>query len=285
MKRLGGPAGGAAAFALTAVLAVDEGGYNAVSYDRALLVLAAVAVVAVLAGRCETPGLPAAAMLGALGLLTAWTAASWLWSESPPRALVEAPRVALYAVAAAAVVLAGRRVPPVWIAGGVAAAATLVAIWNLVVIAHRHSADTGAVAEPIGYANGVALLCVLGLALLPMLPRAALLAALPLVVDLVKQASTGALAALGAAVLAYAFVTRPRLAAARRGCGRRGARTLAVRVPWPRPRAVLARRRARGERASGRRHRRRHVLQLVAARAPCAALDAGGALALSRDAR
>ena len=30
-------------------------------------------------------------------LFAGWTAASWLWSESPPRALDEAPRVALYA--------------------------------------------------------------------------------------------------------------------------------------------------------------------------------------------
>jgi hypothetical protein len=211
VKRLGGPAGGAAAFALTAGLAVDKGGYNAVSYDRALLVLCAVALVAAVAWRVERPGAPEAALLASLGAFTAWTAASWLWSESPPRALVEAPRVALYAVAAAVVVLAGRRVGPVWIAGGVAAAATLVALWNLVVMVRGASGDTGAVAEPVGYANGVAILCVVGLALLPMLPRPALLAALPLAVDLVEQASTGALAALGAAVLAYLFLTRPRL--------------------------------------------------------------------------
>jgi hypothetical protein len=211
VKRLGGPAGDAAAFALTAALAVDEGGYNAVSYDRALLVLCAVALVAAVVWPWERPGVPAAAMLVSLGLLPAWTAASWLWSESPPRALVEAPRVALYAVAAAVVVLAGRRVAPVWIAGGVAAAATLVAIWNLVVIASGASSDTGAASEPVGYANSVAILCVVGLVLLPRLPRPALVAALPLAADLAKQASTGALAALTAALLAYLALTRPRL--------------------------------------------------------------------------
>jgi len=211
VKRLGGPAGGAAAFALTAALAVDEGGYNAVSYDRALLALCAVALVAAVVWRWERPGVPAAATLVSLGLLTAWTAASWLWSESPPRALVEAPRVALYAVAAAAVVLAGRRVAPVWIAGGVVAAVTLVAIWNLVVIASGASSDTGAASEPVGYANGVAILCVVGLVLLPRLPRPALVAALPLAADLAKQASTGALAALSAALLAYLALTHPRL--------------------------------------------------------------------------
>ena len=213
MKRLGGPAGGAAAFALTAGLAVDEGGYNAVSYDRALFGLCAVALVALVLWRCERPGAPAAAMLAALALLTAWTAVSWLWSDSPPRALVEAPRVALYSVAAAVVVLAGRRVEPVWIVGGVAAAATLVAIWNLVVVLRGvdRPGDAGALAAPVGYANGVALLCVIGLVLLPRLPRPALVAALPLAADLAEQASTGALAALGAAALAYAFMTRPRL--------------------------------------------------------------------------
>ena len=109
--------------------------------------------------------------------------------------------------------LAGRRVAPVWIAGGVAAAATLVAIWNLVVVLRGVDGppDAGALAEPVGYANGVAILCVVGLALLPRLPRPALVAALPLAADLAKQASTGALAALAAALLAYLFLTRPRL--------------------------------------------------------------------------
>jgi hypothetical protein len=213
VKRLGGPAGGAAAFALTAGLAVDNGGFDAVSYDRALLGLCALALVAVVVGRFERPGVPATAMLAALGLFTAWTASSWLWSESPPRALVEAPRVALYALAAAVVVLAGRRVAPVWIAAGVAAAATLVAIWNLFVVLRGvgRPGDSGALAGPVGYANGLALLCVLGLVLLPMLPRPALLAAIPLAADLATQSSTGAYAALAAAVLAYAFMARPRL--------------------------------------------------------------------------
>ena len=212
MKRLGGPAGGAAAFALTAGLAVDDGGFNAVSYDRALLGLCAVALVAAVVGRCERPGPHALVLLAALGLLAAWTAASWLWSESPPRALVEAPRVTLYAAAAAAVVLAGRRVPLVWVAAGVSGAATLVAIWNLVVVVRGdgRAGDTGALAGPVGYANSLALLCVVGLALLPMLPPLALLAAIPLATDLAQQSSTGALAALGAAALAYLCVTLPR---------------------------------------------------------------------------
>jgi O-antigen ligase/polysaccharide polymerase Wzy-like membrane protein len=213
MDRLGGPAGGAAAFALTAGLAADAGAYGALSYDRALLGLAAVALLAVLLAGGARPGLFAGTLVAALGLLTAWTAASWLWSESPPRALVEAPRSALYAVVAAAVVLAGRRVPPAFVAGGVAAGATLVAGWNLVVVLHHHdrAQDSGVLAHPVGYANSLGLLCALGIVLLLRLPRAAFAAAPILAADLAVQKSTGALVALAAGLLVYGLLTRPRL--------------------------------------------------------------------------
>ena len=212
MKRLGGPAGGAAAFALTAGLAVDEGGYDAVSYDRALLGLCAVALVAAVLWRWERPGVPAAALLGALGPLTGWTAASWLWSESPPRALRRAPRVALYAVAAAVVVLAGRRVAVMWIAGGVAAAATLVAIWNLVVVRGVDGPGRRRRARRAGRLRERRRDPVRGRARAPAEAAAARAPrGVPLAADLAKQASTGALAALGAALLAYLFMIRPRL--------------------------------------------------------------------------
>src|SRR6185312_10060292 len=123
MDRLGGPAGGIAAFALTAGLAADTGGFGAVSWDRALIGLCAAALLLVILAGGERPGRYALVFLGALGLLTAWTAASWLWSDSPPVALVEAQRVALYFGVAIACVLAGRRLSLHWLAGGVAVAA------------------------------------------------------------------------------------------------------------------------------------------------------------------
>jgi len=195
VERLGGPAAGRAAFALTAGLACDAGGFNPLSFDRTLVGVAAVTLVLAILTGGERPGAYAATLLGALGLLTAWTAASWLWSESPPRALVEAQRVALYFAAACVVVLAGRRVAPVWIAAGVAAAATFVACWNLVVRARGvpHSAEFGALADPVGYANGLALLCAVGLLLLLALPRLALLAGLPLAVDVGERAGAALL--------------------------------------------------------------------------------------------
>jgi hypothetical protein len=212
VERLGGPAAGGAAFALTVGLASDGGGFAALAWDCALVGLGALALVLAILVRVERPGRHAAVLLAGLGLLTAWAAGSWLWSESPPRALVEAQRHALYLAAAAAVVVAGRRVAPVWIAGGVAGGATAIACWNLVLRARGvHGTDLGAGADPVGYANGLALLCVVGLLLLPLLPRLAWLAAAPLAADLAVQHSTGALAALAAGALVHVAIARPRL--------------------------------------------------------------------------
>ena len=213
MARLVSIAGAAGAFALCAALACDDGGFDPLSWDRALLGLAAASLVLVLLAGGERPGRHGALLLGALGLLTAWTAASWLWSESPPRALVEAQRVALYLAAATAVVLVGRCLSWPAVAAGVVAASVLVAAWNLVARSEgvAHPRDSGALDAPVGYANGIALLCVLGLVLLPALPRLAWLAAPPLAVDLWLQGSGGAGVALAAAVLCYAALSRPRL--------------------------------------------------------------------------
>jgi hypothetical protein len=206
--------GGLAAFALVVWLAQDAGGYAFLPVDRALVAVAAGGLlVAVLAGGTR-PTRAGAVLVGSLAGLSAWTALSYIWSESPPRALDEAQRVALYAVAAAVIVFGGRWVDLRAIAFGVASAAVVIAAWNLVARVHgvAHPADTGALATPVGYANALALLCVIGLLVLPLLPRAAWLAAPVLVVDLVLQGSNGAYAALVFGVLAYASRRWPRTA-------------------------------------------------------------------------
>jgi len=212
MKRLGGLAG-AAAFALTAGLACDAGGFAALSYDRALVGAAALALALAIVAGAVAASRAALLLVAALASLTAWTAASWLWSESPSRALAEAPRVALYLAIAAAVVVAGRRAPVHAYAAGIVAGCVLVAVWNLVVRIHgvARPDDTGALDRPVGYANGVAFLCVLGLLLLPWLPRLLWTAAAPLAADLAIQSSTGSLAALVAGVVVLGAITRPRL--------------------------------------------------------------------------
>jgi hypothetical protein len=89
-----GAAGGAAVFALTAWLAADNGGFDATTWNLALIVVCAVALVVALVDGGERPTFDAAVFVGALALLTAWTAISYFWSDAPPLALVEAQRVA-----------------------------------------------------------------------------------------------------------------------------------------------------------------------------------------------
>ncbi len=216
------PAVGAAAFALTAGTAWDEGGFHAVAWDRALTGLAVLALAAVLLDGAPRPGRHSAAMLGALAFLTVWTAASWLWSDSPPAALDEAQRVAAYLAAAVAVAVAGRRVPVAWLAGGVALGVVPAAAWNLAVrLAPDWTGraplrtDIGSLATPVGYANGLALLVVLALLLAlgfaatatgATVRVAGAVLLVPFAADLALQQSTGADVALAAGLAALVLV-------------------------------------------------------------------------------
>jgi len=223
-SRLAGPASGAAALAVTAALAFDAGGFHAVSWDRALVLLAVAALGLLLLGGAERPGGPALLLVAALALSTAWTAASWLWSASPPAALEEAQRVGSYLAAAGVVVVAGRRAALAWLAGGVAAGAASASCWNLAVRLApdwtgrpRVAGDIGSLADPVGYANGLALLGVVAAVLLLGVAAAGrprplrLLAAVllvPVLADVAVLESDGALAALVAALLALLLASR-----------------------------------------------------------------------------
>jgi O-Antigen ligase/Tetratricopeptide repeat len=217
MTRLGGPVGAAAAFALTAGLAFDGGGFQPVSFDRALVGAGAAALLVVVLARGSRPGRLSGALLAGLGLLTAWTAASWLWSDSPPVALEEAQRTAVYLAAAAAVVLAGRRVPSAWLAGGVVAGATAAAGWNLFLRLAPDWAgrsplrtDIGQLADPVGYANSLALLAALAVVLALGLDGLAAVVLVPLAAEITLQQSTGTVAALALGLAAYLLtVARP----------------------------------------------------------------------------
>jgi hypothetical protein len=152
-------------------------------------------------------------LLAALGLLTAWTAASWLWSDSPPLALQEAQRAALYLAVASAVVLAGRRVSLVWIAGGVAAGASVAAFWNLGIRLAPDwlgrsalRTDIGQLADPVGYANSLALLAAVGFVLVLGIDGVAAAAMVPLAAVIALQQSTGVEVALAVGIVAYVLV-------------------------------------------------------------------------------
>ena len=213
MTKLGGPISAAAAFALTAGLAFDGGGFQAVAFDRALVGVSAAALVLVVLVGGARPGRLSGALLLGLGLLTAWTAASWLWSDSPPLALEEAQRTAVY-LAAAAVVLAGRRAPSAWLVGGIVAGASAAVGWNLFLRLAPDWAgraplrtDIGQLADPVGYANSLALLAALAFVLALGLGGFAAVLLVPLAAEIALQESSGVVAALGLGLIAYLLTT------------------------------------------------------------------------------
>jgi O-Antigen ligase len=156
-------------FTLVATLGFDSGGYAATAWGWSTF--AVLAVLAVLIARgIETPGRAAMLFVGSLAVLALWTALSVLWSSHVSASVLEVQRTLLYVGAAALFVLAGRRNG---LLAGVLGAATLLcgyglANWLLGNPEVPASADPQAaerLSEPIGYANGVAILAAIGLLL------------------------------------------------------------------------------------------------------------------------
>ncbi|HET8873081.1 MAG TPA: O-antigen ligase family protein, partial [Gaiellaceae bacterium] len=156
-------------FTLAATLGFDSGGYAATAWGWSTF--AVLAVLAVLIARgIETPGRAAMLFVGSLAVLALWTALSILWSSHVSASVLEVQRTLLYVGAAAVFVLAGRGNG---LLAGVLGAATLLcgyglANWLLGNPEVPASADPQAserLSEPIGYANGVAILAAMGLLL------------------------------------------------------------------------------------------------------------------------
>jgi tetratricopeptide (TPR) repeat protein len=156
-------------FTLVATLGFDSGGYAATAWGWSTF--AVLAVLAVLIARgIEAPGKAAMLFAGALAALSLWTALSILWSSHVSASALEVQRTLLYVGSAALFVLAGRRNG---LLAGVLGAATLLcgyglANWLLGNPEAPASADPQAaerLSEPIGYANGVAILAAMGLLL------------------------------------------------------------------------------------------------------------------------
>jgi len=154
MRREAIPAAGT--FALVAALGFDQGGFPASAWGWSAVVLFAVLAVFLArgAGRPRTAGV---VLVAALAALSVWVAASILWSSHVSASVLEVERMLLYVGAAAVFVLAGSG--PALLAG-VLGAVTLLCGYGL---AHVQAGER--LSEPIGYANGVAILAVLGLLL------------------------------------------------------------------------------------------------------------------------
>ena len=154
MTREALPAAGA--FALVTALAFDEGGYAPTAWGWSGVVLFAVLAV-LLARGAGRPGRPALLLAAGLVALAVWAAASVAWSSHVSASILDAERTLVYVGAAALFVLAPAGPA---LAAGVLAGATAAALYGLLEFEEGER-----LIEPIGYANGMAILAVLGLLL------------------------------------------------------------------------------------------------------------------------
>ena len=144
----------AGAFALVAALGFDDGGYAASAWGWSSVVVLAVLAV-LLARGVARPRTAAVVAVAALTALAAWQATSMLWSSNVSASVLEVERTVMYAAAAAVFVLVGSTPA---LAAGVLAASAVVSAYALTQF------DSGErLFEPLGYANGVGILAVIGL--------------------------------------------------------------------------------------------------------------------------
>ncbi len=195
----------AGVFALVAALGLDDGGYAASAWgwsSVALLVLLSV----LLALGAPRPGVAALVFVGGLTALAGWVVLSLVWSTHLSATVLDAQRAVLYASAAAAFVIA-RSV--VGLVGGMLAAVTFLCAYGL-----TQAEDGQRLADPVGYANGVGILAVMGLLAAAALATRWSVAAVPVPViaaALYLSFSRGAWLALGVGLVAAVALGPARL--------------------------------------------------------------------------
>jgi len=176
------------AFAAIVLLGGQDGGFLADTWGWvALPLLLLVAVIAVVRPSVSLSR-PEAALLLALAALTAWTALSAAWAPTAGPPVLEGERALLYLAAVAAVFVAGARDAPAAVAHGVLAAALVLCTWALGGRAFGH--HTSRLEGPIGYANGLGLVAVIGTLLALGIARRRPIAAITLAVFLPTLALT-----------------------------------------------------------------------------------------------
>ena len=183
-------------FAIVAGVAAAGGGYFPTTWGWTALVLLAIAAGALAARGRVALSRGDVLFLGALTSVVGWIALSVLWSRSVPATVLEVERSLMYLAAALAVLLVARRESAGLLVGGVLSGISAVAAYAVGTRLYPErlgSFDPVAgyrLAAPVGYWNGLGLICSMGALLALGLAtrhghrqgRAAAAAALPLLV-------------------------------------------------------------------------------------------------------
>ena len=231
--------GGVAAFAFTGaavgLLAYDKGGYYFGAWPggylgvwRTTIALSGLAAIAVLAGTRGELRVSRSAVvaLGAMGLLWAWTAASYLWSDDRASTATDIRFLLVYVAALGALILmaAGDRAVPVALGtlGGITAVASYAIATRLypgVFGMFTSGSEFGRLYQPIGYWNALGAYAGIGVVLaLGFMARGTMLvrmlaavALMPLVATIYLTFSRGAVISLGVALVVLVALDRRRV--------------------------------------------------------------------------
>jgi hypothetical protein len=217
---------GLLAAAVLTPLAAGNGGYFPPAWGWSAAALLWAAAIAVLARDEIAITAAEAVSMAAFGLLTVWMLLSASWSGDAASAVLEAERTLVYVSGLAALLLVARRGEAIGsLLAGALVAVTIACAYGLVgrlfpsVHAVGGIADTGRLAEPVGYWNGLGILAAMGAIVAlglaaharPIAGRVAAACALPVVtVALYFTYSRGAWIALGFGLACAIAVDRRR---------------------------------------------------------------------------
>jgi O-antigen ligase len=199
-------------------LAIADGGFFPSSWRWATIGLAATVAIVVLLRDRIVLGKGDFALLVGLAAITVWTAMSAGWADDPSQALLEAERTLVYVTGVLAAVLLVERRDVSYLLAGVVVAAATVSIYSIA----RCAAAEDPLQGPIGYANALGILAVIGILIAVgsalrtrrgLLATFAVAATVPLASALALSDSRGSVVALavGLAVMAALAPGRPRL--------------------------------------------------------------------------
>src|ERR687887_414150 len=160
---------GIVSFTVVVVDGIAGGGYFPRAWRLTSFALLALALAALVGRRRIALGLLERWFLGLVAALTAWTAASTIWLDTPATSVLEAERDVVYLAAVAALLLSLERESLPVLLGGVLGGITPVAGYGLgtyVLYDHPLNPIEGKLLfEPLGYANGLGIYPAIGILL------------------------------------------------------------------------------------------------------------------------